>query len=420
MTNQKTVGIIAEYNPFHNGHLYQLREAKRLSGADFAVAIMSGSFVQRGTPAFLDKMNRTKMALESGIDLVIELPVRYATASAEYFSTGAIALLENLGFIDSLCFGSECGDTKLMKIIAEYIQKDCDDFNKSISKHVKNGPSFPAAREKALYEHCNSIPEDTVRDIISSPNNILGIEYLKALSYFNSNITPFTVKRKQTGYHDLSLDIAFDDDYSIHSATAIRSSLEKQTALESIRSSVPDNVYQLLEEAKTYPVTSNLLSDMLYYAMATSTVEELSSIQDITPDLARTIKNSLPEYEDYEQFIFVLKSKQFTYTRISRCLLHILLGIKKYNIKGLTSTEIAPYARVLGFRRSASVLLKEAKNKSKIPIITKMADAENILDASAYQMLSEDIFATSLYNRLVYQSFGLKGKHDIQTSPIIL
>ncbi|HAU86505.1 MAG TPA: nucleotidyltransferase, partial [Lachnospiraceae bacterium] len=185
-------------------------------------------------------------------------------------------------------------------------------------------------------------------------------------------------------------------------------------------SSVPDNVYQLLEGAKTYPVTSNLLSDMLYYAIATSTVEELSSIQDITPDLARTIKNSLSEYEDFEQFIFVLKSKQFTYTRISRCLLHILLGIKNYNIKGLTSTEIAPYARVLGFRRPASVLLKEAKYKSKIPIITKMADAENFLNLYAYQMLSEDIFATSLYNRLVYQSFGLKGKHDIQTSPIIL
>ena len=152
MTNLKTVGIVAEYNPFHNGHLYQLGEAKRLSGADFAVAIMSGSFVQRGTPAFLDKMNRTKMALESGIDLVIELPVRYATASAEYFSMGAISLLENLGIIDSLCFGSECGDTMSMKIIAEYIQKDCDDFNKSIAKHVKNGFSFPAAREKALFE----------------------------------------------------------------------------------------------------------------------------------------------------------------------------------------------------------------------------------------------------------------------------
>lgn len=420
MTNLKTVGIVAEYNPFHNGHLYQLGEAKRLSGADFAVAIMSGSFVQRGTPAFLDKMNRTKMALESGIDLVIELPVRYATASAEYFSMGAISLLENLGIIDSLCFGSECGDTMSMKIIAEYIQKDCDDFNKSIAKHVKNGFSFPAAREKALFEHCKSIPEETVRNIICSPNNILGIEYLKALSYLSSNITPFTVRRKQTGYHDPSLEIAPDEDYSIHSATAIRSALEKYTDLKAIQASVPDNVYQLLEQTKTYPVTPNLLSDMLYYAIATSTVEELSSILDITPDLARTIKNCLPEFENFEQFIFVLKSKQFTYTRISRCLLHIILGIQNYHLKGLTSKEIAPYARVLGFRRPASILLKEAKQKSRIPIITKMADAKNILDSSAYQMLSEDIFATSLYNRLVFQSFGIKGKHDIQTSPIIL
>lgn len=418
--HQKTVGIIAEYNPFHNGHLYQLQEAKRRSGASFCVVIMSGPFVQRGTPAFIDKMSRAEMALKNGADLIIELPVRYAAGSAEYFSMGAVSLLENLGVIDSLCFGSESGDVDAMKIIADYMQKDCDEFNKSIAKYVKSGNSYPSSYEKALLEHCTTLEPDVLKDLISAPNNILGLQYMKAITHFNSQIKPLTIKRKQTGYHDPSLERVPDEEQSIHSATAIRSSLEQKASLGDIEKSVPSSVYSILSEEKGYPVTASMLSDMLYYALSTSTVEELASLQDITPDLARTMKNSLSQFESYEQFIFVLKSKQYTYTRISRCLLHILLNIKNYAIKDMSPEEITPYGRVLGFRRTASILLKEIKQKGTIPLITKMADAKDILNPSAYEMLSEDIFAADLYQRLVFQNFQIKKRNDIQTSPVIL
>lgn len=418
-TTQKTVGIIAEYNPFHNGHLYQLQEAKRLSDAQFSVVIMSGSFVQRGTPAFLDKMNRTKMALLNGADLVIELPVRYATASAEFFSIGASALLHNLGIVDFICFGSESGNISAMKKIAEYIQKDCHEFNNSIGNYVRNGSSYPEARQAALIEHCPSVDASTLNEILASPNNILGIEYLKALTYLQSPIKPITVKRVQTGYHEPALQNV-EHESAINSATAIRSCLEKNMPLPAIQQSVPASVYTVLEQLTTYPVSALELSDMLYYALARKSISELASYQDITFDLARTIKKNLHQYESYEQYIHVLKTKQYTYTRISRSLLHILLGISNYQLKGMTSQEIAPYARVLGFRKESTKLLKRIKKEGTIPLITKVADAKDNVTPSAYKMLCEDIFATDLYHRLIFQSFHVKGKNDIQTSPLIL
>ncbi len=414
------VGIIAEYNPFHNGHLYQLAKAKEITNSRYAIVIMSGSFVQRGTPAFIHKIERTKMALANGADLVIELPVRYATGSAEYFSLGAVSLLSNLRIANSLCFGSESGNTEVMKRIAEYIHKDCDDFNNSIAAMTKNGFSYPIAREKALMKHLTSIPEIKLREVIFSPNNILGIEYLKALFYTKSDITPVTIKREQNGYHDSTLKLTNGSQNQIHSATAIRTAIEQNSSLLTIKNSVPTNVYELLQKVTFYPVTSNLLSDILYYAISTKEIDELAAIQDVTSDLARTIKNCISKYENFEQFISVLKSKQFTYSRISRCLLHIILGIKQYSLRGISPIDIAPYARILGFKRNSSDLLKQIKQNSAIPMITKMADAKNILTPSAYKMLSEDIFSTSLYNRIVYQNFNIKNKMDIQTSPIIL
>lgn len=419
----KTIGIIAEYNPFHNGHLYQIKEAKRLCNADYCVIVMSGSFVQRGTPAFIDKMTRTEMALKNGADLVLELPVRYSTGSAEFFSTGAIALLNNLGIIHFLCFGSESGNILEMKKIADYIQKDCDEFNNCVQENVKNGHSFPKSRQISLEKYCNFTNLHTIKNIISSPNNILGIEYLKALSFTHSNIEPITIKRKQTGYHDPSLRPALNKECSIHSATAIRTYLEhfgQKNDLEKIRQSVPASVFELLRDTEAYPVTASMLSDMLYYVIATSSIESLSAYLDVTADLARSMKNKLSLFESFEQYITVLKSKQYTYTRISRCFIHILLGIRSYSIKEKTSVEIAPYARILGFQKDASILLKEAKKMSSIPLITKMADAKDILDHAAYEMLCEDIFATDLYHRLIYQAFQVKRKNDIQTTPILL
>ena len=198
----KTVGIIAEFNPLHNGHKYLLDEAKRLSGADFCIVVMSGNFVQRGSPALLDKYTRTQMALLNGVDLVIELPVIYATASAEYFARGAVRLLDKLGVVDIITFGSECGNIELLKKAATELTEETPDFKKNLQDNLKKGLSFPKARSQAIGKQGDG----------SEPNNILGIEYIKALNYWDSSITPTTIERKGSGYHDEQMA----------SATAIR------------------------------------------------------------------------------------------------------------------------------------------------------------------------------------------------------
>lgn len=257
----KIAAIVAEYNPFHNGHLYQIQKAKQITDADYMIVVMSGNFTQRGTPALIDKYSRAKMALMGGADLVLELPVCYATGSAEYFASGAIALLNQLGCVDSICFGSECGDIVPLKKIAGARAHESDEYQKLLKTHLKCGCTYPVARNTALAETLDGfIPFDM---ILGYPNNILGIEYIKAIIRQNSTIEPFTNLRIGSDYHSYRLADTFS------SAISIRQSLATQDNLEMVRPQLPGAVYDIMKEDfhKTFPVFASDFSSMLNFKL---------------------------------------------------------------------------------------------------------------------------------------------------------
>lgn len=386
----KVVGLITEYNPFHNGHLYHLNESKRITKADYVVVVMSGNFVQRGTPAITDKYTRTKMALLNGADMVLELPVAYATGSAEFFAHGAVSILNSLGFVDSLCFGSECGSIDILSDIADLLIDEPVTFKKTLSSSLKEGNSYPTARMHAIMKHFSHCKNPLLKDAVSSSNNILGIEYIKALKRLKSNIKPFTITRTSNQYHDIDMN-----DSGISSATSLRTSYESEGNLDLLKPSVPESVFTILGavEKQSFPIYENDCSDLLYYKLLNETIITLAQYADVSETLAQRILNLLPQFTTYTDFAMLLKTKQHTLTRINRAFLHILLNIKQY-----PPNTIVPYIRVLGLRKSASHLIKSSTIEPLVPIITKVADAKQILE--------QDIFAANLYNRLVYTKFN--------------
>ena len=392
----KIVGLITEYNPFHNGHEYHIQKAKDLTGADAVIVVMSGDFVQRGEPAILPKHLRAKMSLHEGADLVLELPVCFATGSAEQFTYGGVSLLNKLGCVDYICFGSECGDITSLQEVAKILSDEPDDYRASLQKHLKSGLSFPAAREKALEE---VYPSKDYSNLVKEPNNILGIEYIKALYRLKSPMTPYTVRRVRSNYHDEELT----EFYS--SATAIRTCIGKGS-FEQLEGQVPDFTLKLLKEHrnKRYPIYVNDFSMLLKYRLLNETKTSLLAYADMSEELANRIDNHRNEFLSFEQFCELLKTKEITYSRISRALLHVLLNIKKNDSKEIE------YARVLGFRKSASNVMKAIKKNGSIPLVTK-------LTVFSHPMLEQDIYAANLYESVVTdmykQSFINEYKHPV-------
>lgn len=397
----KTVGVIAEYNPFHNGHKYQLQKARELTGADVCIVVMSGDFVQRGTPALIDKYARTKMALQNGADLVFELPSYYSLSSAENFAAGAVALLDRLGVVNCLCFGSESGNISVLRAFAGVLSEESPAFGDALRKNLRDGLSYPTARNNALAFIYPELADHI--DALNSPNNILGIEYLKALSRRNSTIRPYTHMRTGSDYHDTRL-IELNS-----SATAIRHSLEQTDNLLLIGSKVPSNVFQILEEHfhVNYPVYEQDLSLLLKYKLLRYEVSGYTDFIDVTPDLSDKIQKNLEAFTSFKEFCDLLKSKDLTYTRISRCLLHILLDMKKDALNRFVSEDYIYYARLLGFRQSALEVLGEIKKKTSVPLLSKLADADTILtdSANALEMLHNDIFCAHVYDAAATDKF---------------
>lgn len=459
----KVNGIIAEYNPFHKGHLYQLAESRHLTGADYTIVVMSGDFVQRGAPAMLDKHVRTRMALMGGADLVLELPLLYAVSSAEQFAAGAVALLDRLGTVTHLCFGSECGDPDVLGRIAGYLQEEPDSYRSDLQRLLRQGHSYPAARAQALHA---ALAEDCAR-ILSSPNNILGIDYIKALQKRKSPITPVTIKRIGSGYHDCELQHATQQisdtsatqqhrlqqtsatsaaqqtsDTSAQkrhdlrhnldslaassappsSARAIRQALQSGMFPEQLRPYLPEGTAQLLEDcfsAKKYVHTADF-SSILYYKLLTQKEQGYESYLDVSVSLSERIRNKLGEFTGWESFCDIIKTKDVTYTRVSRCLLHILLDIEKAHLDLALSLDYAPYARMLGFRRSAAPLLGAIKSHSSIPLLSKLAHAQNILSAEADRMLRQDIYASDVYQGILSGRTGLPPQNELAAPLVIL
>lgn len=395
----KTVGIIAEYNPFHNGHAYHIQKAKELTGADFCVVVMSGDFVQRGMPALMDKHLRASCALAGGADLVLELPVCYAVSSAEYFANGAVALLDRLGVVDSLCFGSECGDIDVLTQFAEELLSESPSFKKELDHKLRLGSSYPQARNAALEASAPHLTAYT--NVLSTPNNILGIEYCKAILALESRIVPCTVKRAGASYHDNSLESSFC------SAQAIRESLRLPEIPKTAKKQAPSYAREIAEDAylKTYPIFSDDISQLVHYSLLTRNASGFTDYPDIDRELSDRIRKQLPKYHDFESFCELLKSKNRTYVRISRSLLHILLDIRKEDFARYREEGPVFYARMLGFRESAAPLLSAIKEKAQIPLLSKLADAEKQLAPTALSMLEKDIYASHIYQSVVRHKF---------------
>lgn len=409
----KVCGIIAEYNPFHNGHLYHIRKAAELSGADYIIVVMSGNFVQRGTPAIADKFLRTQAALACGAHLVLELPVCYATGSAEYFSAGAVSLLDKLGVVTHLCFGSECGDIAQLKKVAKILAEEPLEFREALRRHLKAGLSFPAARYAALSEQYPQLPDS----LLSSPNNILGMEYIKALIHRNSSMEPITLPRKGAGYHDSTLETPYS------SATAIRQALESDIPFDILSTQLPPaaaDCYQQYFEAEP-PVYTNDLSSMLYYKLLCEQQSGYASYLDVSEDLSDRIQKQLYKFTDFSGFCDLLKTKELTYSRISRCLLHILLNIRKNDVeKHVNNLDYVPYARLLGFQKEAGPLLTEIDRHIQIPFLSKLADAHKILEPAAMEMLQKDIMASDIYNSVRAAKTGKSMRNEYSTPIVIL
>lgn len=386
----RIVGLIAEYNPFHNGHKYHIEKAKEIANADFAIVVMSGNFVQRGAPAIMPKHLRTEASLKCGADLVIELPVCYATGTAEQFAYGAVSLLDKLGCVDAICFGSECGDINALADLAKLLCDEPKEYKRTLQECLRSGVSFPLARQKAIQALCDG---GEFSELLEQPNNILGIEYLKALYRLKSEIEPLTIHREVSRYHDTKLKEKFS------SASALRQTIENE-CFASLYGQIPSNCMSILEDGYKvrYPVYANDFSLLLKYKLLNETSTSLLEYADVSEELANRICNRLNDYISFEQFCELLKTKEITYTRISRALIHILLGVKKIDYNEIK------YARVLGFRSSSNVLLSELKKSSSIPLITKLGKDDALCD-SARNMLEIDFFTSNLYESVVTNKF---------------
>lgn len=391
----KAVGIIAEYNPFHNGHAYHLKRAREMTGADYCVVVLGGDFVQRGAPALMDKHLRTACALANGADLVIELPVCYATSSAEHFAKAAVTLLDRLGVVDSLCFGSECGDIQPLMAFARELLEESPAFQRELDRRLRLGLSYPQARNEALVA---TAPHLTAHiGILSTPNNILGIEYCKAILAENSAITPYTLRRTGASYHDNSLNALFC------SASAIRESMRRPEAARNVTKQAPASARELAKPyyLKTYPIFAEDLSLPLHYCLLSREAAGFAEYLDIDRELSDRIRKLLPKYRDFSSFCELLKSKNRTYVRIARSLLHILLDIRKSDFLAYEKEGRIFYARMLGFRESAAPLLSALKRQAAVPLLSKLADAEKQLTKTGNAMLEKDVYASHVYQSVV-------------------
>lgn len=417
----KVAGIIAEYNPFHSGHLYQMQQVRAQTGADYIVIAMSGDFVQRGEPAVYDKYTRTAMALNCGADLVLELPVRFATGSAEDFAACGVKLLDSLGVADVLCFGSELGELSPLKAAAEVLCLEPEAYRSVLKEQLKQGYSYPAARSAAL---CRFLENSDYQSILSASNNILAIEYLKALIQQKSRIEPFTIRRSGKGYNDAGLPAGSGE---FASATALRRIIRESAGRDILDPSLPDIFHGQIpaaalqalytEQAHTAPIFPDDLSMLLQYRLLELIRQnaDLSSYADMSPELAARLVRLALDFDTFSGRIEQLKTRQYTYTRISRALLHLVLGITAEPVRA----PHAPYARILGFRKSSSMLLSAVKKSATIPIITKTADAAGFLSPAACGMLKEDMFASHLYQSMVFQK-GRQMKNEYTKSVVIL
>lgn len=387
----RVLGIIAEYNPFHNGHLYHLAKSKQETNAQYIVAVISGNFVQRGNTSIINKWSKARMALLNGVDLVIELPTIYSISSAENFAEGAIKILNSLGVVDTISFGMEATDIAILNNIANVLYNEPKDYVTMLQHELKKGSSYPKARENALMMYLNDIKK--YANVLKGSNNILGIEYLKALKKTKSKIIPIGIKRQKVLYNDRYI---VDE---LASATAIRKML-KTRALGDIRKVMPKTAYfQLGEELKKghYVIDISRFEKEILYTLRKMTREEIAKLPDVTEGLEGSLKNAADSCNNLTDLINMVKTKRFTQTRIQRILLYCLLDITKKQMD--ISKRVTPYVRVLGFNNKGKELISEMmKLNPKLNVVTSVKKyMDTVASKNLRQMLETDILATNIY-----------------------
>ncbi|SDF76982.1 nucleotidyltransferase [Sporolituus thermophilus] len=412
----QAVGAIVEYNPFHNGHLWHLIQARAITGCPYVIGVMSGNFVQRGEPAILDKWTRAEMAVRCGMDLVLELPYVYAVRSAQYFAAGAVRLLSALGVVTHLCFGAEQADLAYLDKVATALAEN--KVNASIVRHLKKGGTYAAALSTAV-EETGLVTGDTLK----LPNNILAIEYLRAIKKYAPELAPVVVPRKAANYHDRTIA------GPIASATAIRQTLiAGPKTRESVRQAVPAAALSLLEEKLRVgqgPVTLEQFAPLLLARLRSATAQWLESLPDVSEGLHYKILTAAQTATNLEEVIAAIKSKRYTRTRLQRILIHALLGVTKPDMALFDRTGPL-YARVLAFNDQGRLLLKEIQRRTSIPVITKTTRFLNSHSRSRHVlndlqvMLAYDTLATDLYVLGLPNHHYRSGGWDFRRSPLYI
>ncbi|MEV5024831.1 nucleotidyltransferase [Paenibacillus sp. LPE1-1-1.1] len=401
----RTVGLIVEYNPFHNGHLYHLQQSRKITQADAVIAVMSGNFLQRGEPALLDKWSRTRMALEGGCDLVIELPVAYATQAAEWFAYGAVSLLEATGVVDSFCFGTENGELEPLLLAADIVAHEPPAFKVLLKQLLQTGISYPSAYSSAITAYLADLGHASAANFpFSLPNHTLGLHYLLALKRLHGKMEPYTITREKAQYNQET-----PTDSQIASATAIRKLLLEHRSLEDARAYVPETTLRILQEAWTSgrcPISWEPFTHALLHAIVTRSPNELSELHEINEGLEHRIRNALPGLfsGSFDELLEALKTKRYTRTKLQRSLLAILLGHRKEEFTADKLASGVEYIRVLGFTEKGKLLLRRMRDSATLPVLHSAARPPK-----PFRFLELDTQASSVY------MLGVPGKTSVKS-----
>ena len=381
------LGIVAEYNPFHNGHIYHIQKAKENANADYVVAIMTGNFTQRGNTSIINKWEKTRMALSSIVDLVIELPTIYSISSAENFADGAVKILKELKFITHISFGMEASNIADLNKIASILVDEPEEFSEIIKRELKEGNSYPKARENALVEYTQN---SQYGEIVSGSNNILAIEYLKAIKRQKANIIPVGVKREKVFYNSSKII----DEYA--SSTGIRNLLIKKD-FDEINKVVPSSTFDILVDNiknGTFIPDISTYSIPIIYKLRTMTKQQIADLPEVSEGLENLIISSVSQTNNLNELIDMIKSKRYTKTKIQRILLYALLGITKQDME--LSNKVIPYIRVLGCNNNGKTLISQIEKHTKVITSLKRFEKENTNKKLA-RLLEIDKKATDIY-----------------------
>lgn len=390
----KICAIICEYNPLHNGHIAHIQKTKELTGCDTLLLVMSGNFVQRGEPAMINKFDRSRLAIQAGADIVLELPLTYSIAGAERFAAGAIKILNAIPAVTHLSFGSEHGNVKLLNTLAKFLANEPSEFKSRLNEFLRMGNNLATSRTAAVMQCINKGAvkvqnKEEAREALYAPNSILGIEYLKALIRQGSKITPVTVKREGSQHN--SNEIGFTQS----SGSAIRNACICGN-LEDVRSSVPAFVFDFIERYRARnKLSMTALGDMILYKIRCMSAEEIGELYDVSEGLNNRIKKYANYAVSYESLLDTVKTKRYTAARLRRIFLYSILSVTKKAVSKID--KLPAYAKVLALKKGREDILSRICDPKNITLLTRAEDYKAIADTPLESALAMDMLSTDLY-----------------------